>query len=744
MRNFSKIVLSLAMAFGLLGGVNSVKAGNSYLEITTDEAGSYAWDSQFWYQLSTPLETSTTYVLTMDVKCSQAFHLDFWPHESTSDKCIYAGYDVDTEWKSYKCEFSTGECAADRVRWCFGTLSGQLFFDNIKLVKKGDTSNLLSGSDFETALDNHWSASSGVTFSEYETASNTTRCFKFVNNVVKEHNYQSTVKYDLDNALTSGKSYTLTMRAKSTEAFSIPFWPSQSGSGNTTYTGYAIGTEWADCSCTFTASDAHTFLQWCIGDKSNCTVWFDDVKLVEEGSSTNLINDGGFDGPMVSNWGDFGYHKPDFYGLEISYPAVEAEETPAEIQLSKNLFKSWDKADGTDAVVTSNSPYWDAVGCGTDLAAGAVIYGSSNVKYLDYADLSAYSGLKIYGTGNSVRVMINRQIGGDLTELTVSPTPEGTSVDISAYLSDPGYFHLNAIKVNWGGSATITAVILLDPNSGEYVLSGDIKDGSFSASATSALADAKAKVIDLTGVTGSGIELASANPNCLFVANDGTLTNDHNVIVGSSCASLELVDNYPFKAPSNFTATAATFETTINTTAKAGTLCLPYAATIPEGVKAWTLNYSSGDKVTATPVATTIPANTPVLLNGSGAQSFTGSSVSVTAGSDNTSGALTGVFEEGYVPKDSYVLQNGASGLAFYKVDADNKIKVKSFRAYLTAESASSRINIEFEDDETTGVADINRETITNNGSFYNLNGQRVAQPAKGLYIVNGKMVVIK
>jgi len=29
-------------------------------------------------------------------------------------------------------------------------------------------------------------------------------------------------------------------------------------------------------------------------------------------------------------------------------------------------------------------------------------------------------------------------------------------------------------------------------------------------------------------------------------------------------------------------------------------------------------------------------------------------------------------------------------------------------------------------------------------GNFYNLAGQRVAQPAKGLYIVNGKKVIIK
>ena len=30
------------------------------------------------------------------------------------------------------------------------------------------------------------------------------------------------------------------------------------------------------------------------------------------------------------------------------------------------------------------------------------------------------------------------------------------------------------------------------------------------------------------------------------------------------------------------------------------------------------------------------------------------------------------------------------------------------------------------------------------NHEVYNLNGQRVAQPAKGIYIVNGKAVVVK
>ena len=71
---------------------------------------------------------------------------------------------------------------------------------------------------------------------------------------------------------------------------------------------------------------------------------------------------------------------------------------------------------------------------------------------------------------------------------------------------------------------------------------------------------------------------------------------------------------------------------------------------------------------------------------------------------------------------------------------------LKSLRCYFTVPVAAAR-SLSFDVDEegnTTGVADINRETITNNGDFFNLAGQRVAKPTKGLYIVNGKKVVIK
>jgi hypothetical protein len=48
-----------------------------------------------------------------------------------------------------------------------------------------------------------------------------------------------------------------------------------------------------------------------------------------------------------------------------------------------------------------------------------------------------------------------------------------------------------------------------------------------------------------------------------------------------------------------------------------------------------------------------------------------------------------------------------------------------------------------FFDGNVTGIGavkSINKE----DGAYYNLAGQRVAQPQKGLYIVNGKKVIIK
>lgn len=70
---------------------------------------------------------------------------------------------------------------------------------------------------------------------------------------------------------------------------------------------------------------------------------------------------------------------------------------------------------------------------------------------------------------------------------------------------------------------------------------------------------------------------------------------------------------------------------------------------------------------------------------------------------------------------------------------------LKSLRCYFTVPVAAAR-SLSFDVDEEGGTTSIN--TVQGSGvmvnGYYNLAGQRVAQPTKGLYIVNGKKVVIK
>lgn len=200
--------------------------------------------------------------------------------------------------------------------------------------------------------------------------------------------------------------------------------------------------------------------------------------------------------------------------------------------------------------------------------------------------------------------------------------------------------------------------------------------------------------------------------------------------------------------------------------AAATTLVLPFNASLPEGITAYKITYSSGEEVTATSVSS-ITANEPVLINGTVGQryKFTNSGDSFdgtytgTAGDDHTktndNGALTGVYvhvnEDGvsgynplyYVPKDSYVLQKQGDNLGFYKVAAENTIKITSFRAYLTASTQARLLSINFEDENTTAISSVERNNKEDD-AIYTLTGIKVEHPTSGIYIKNGKKYYVK
>ena len=137
----------------------------------------------------------------------------------------------------------------------------------------------------------------------------------------------------------------------------------------------------------------------------------------------------------------------------------------------------------------------------------------------------------------------------------------------------------------------------------------------------------------------------------------------------------------------------------------------------------------------------TVAANTGLLLKGSGEITIP----VVASGTDHSaSNKLVGVTaSETLTANSGYVLMTSPS-LAFYKNNKDFTLSANS--AYLPADfdGSSAPVFLLFSGSETTGINAVQGSVFTVNGEYYNLNGQRVAQPTKGLYIVNGKKVVVK
>ena len=178
------------------------------------------------------------------------------------------------------------------------------------------------------------------------------------------------------------------------------------------------------------------------------------------------------------------------------------------------------------------------------------------------------------------------------------------------------------------------------------------------------------------------------------------------------------------------------------TSAGAATLILPFESKMPKGIKAYTLNSLGGNSIMATEmVGTTLPANTPVLLNGeAGNYKFTNIAKvnAVTIGSGlHSVGALTGVYETTTVPQGCYILKDTASGVGFVRV-ANGTVQVLSNRCYLTIDNSSREfLDIVFGD--ATSIVTARNKRAVLMGQYYNLAGL----PAlRGFSVTKGRKVL--
>ncbi len=157
---------------------------------------------------------------------------------------------------------------------------------------------------------------------------------------------------------------------------------------------------------------------------------------------------------------------------------------------------------------------------------------------------------------------------------------------------------------------------------------------------------------------------------------------------------------------------------------------------LPAGVKAYKVTKMTASEVTASEVTGQVAANTGLILKADAAKSYdipvVASGVAV---EDNLLKAAVAATE--VAADQAYGMKDGK----FHKLNAGT---IPAGKAYLLASDITSapELSIVFEGN-LTGIS-VASATSKNEGVVYDLQGRKVANPTKGLYIQNGRKVILK
>ena len=153
-----------------------------------------------------------------------------------------------------------------------------------------------------------------------------------------------------------------------------------------------------------------------------------------------------------------------------------------------------------------------------------------------------------------------------------------------------------------------------------------------------------------------------------------------------------------------------------------------------------------------------MPANTGVMVSSTTAGEHT---VALATGGTSKLGASNSLYATGDAGVSASDMTTAAgSGKYFYRLTMHNgstlgfwwgaaegaAFALAANKAYLAVPTSVMASGLIFGDEEVvTGISAVEHSTLNiEHSEVYNLNGQRVSQPTKGLYIVNGKKVIVK
>ena len=202
------------------------------------------------------------------------------------------------------------------------------------------------------------------------------------------------------------------------------------------------------------------------------------------------------------------------------------------------------------------------------------------------------------------------------------------------------------------------------------------------------------------------------------------------------------------------------FELTVSA-AKYATLYLDYNAIIPEGVEVYTANTVDGNRLMMQQVTGVLPANTGVIVRAEqGTYAFEQSFENAEEIENNL---FRGSVEDEYItPENGYkyyvlAMKDGVVGM-YADALTGGTFKNNAHKAYLVLSEKNLGIYDEEVDTEDPGMQLSNSYYFDFSGTtaiepvvsevedniYYDLSGRRVENPTQGIYIVNGKKVLVK
>lgn len=156
MRKFTKCLFALSL---MLFGGGAVYGTNHMLLVTNGDAKSNPWDYQANYVLPTALTAGKTYVITLEINAVNGGEtrvvtsVDGGSPSYLNTKGLYTN-----KFTQYQIEFEAN-AAINKLEIDLGACGGEVYFDNVSLVEKGGTTNMIANADFEEDDLTGWSVS---------------------------------------------------------------------------------------------------------------------------------------------------------------------------------------------------------------------------------------------------------------------------------------------------------------------------------------------------------------------------------------------------------------------------------------------------------------------------------------------------------------------------------------------------------------------------------------------------------